>query len=137
MAQSGGSLMLIDYSDIWKRISIPPLWWFNGVPRYETFHPKWLTGSEAALVHSQCSTCGTDFMIGLCSPYPPHVSLSKEIERFDTLWLSDPPLVFCCQGGHATSSTAVTVIEFWRRFTGEEPLQWYRVPEFEKELAKI
>lgn len=105
--------MQIDSSDIWKRISEAPSWWFEGFPRYEPFHPDWLPGgNEAALVHSKCAWCGTDFMIGLVSPRNPHNSLRQTIEEQDTLWLSDPPAVFCCQGGHAVSSRAVEIVQF-------------------------
>lgn len=127
--------MPFDYSDIWDRISTSPLWWFEGIPRYEPFHPKWLDGSEAALIHSRCQMCGTDFMVGLCSPYPPHKSLSEEIEKYGTIWLSNPPKVWCCQAGPSTSSTAVQVLQFWKRGTGEEYGIWRRVPELEKKLS--
>jgi hypothetical protein len=130
--------MHIDYSDIWSRIPTPPLWWFQGVPRYEPFDPEWMDGSEAALVHSKCQVCGTDFMVGICSRYANHPSLSEEIQKHNTLWLSNPPKVFCCQGGHATSSLAIEVLEFWRRGTGGDYKSWStwsRVPEFENKLS--
>ena len=127
--------MLFDYSDIWGRIPTPPLWWFEGVPRYEPFHPEWLDGREAALVHSKCQICGTDFMVGVCSLYANQPSLSDQIEKDGTIWLRDPPLVFCCQGGHATSSLAIEVIEFWKRGKGNDYRIWSRVPEFEKKLS--
>jgi hypothetical protein len=123
--------MLFDYSDIWGRISEKPLWWFEGVPRYEPFHPRWLGGIEAALVQSKCQQCRADFFVGVCSPRHPHLSLKETMMRGNTLWLSDPPRVFCCQGGHAMTSLAIQVLQFWSR----DGIEWIRLPELERELS--
>jgi hypothetical protein len=123
--------MQVRYDDILTRIPEPPLWWLHGVPRYEPFSVKLMPigPKEMALVRSACSMCGTIFDVGAYRPYGNyHSTLKAEIEHYGYICLEDPPAVFCCPAGYATTSSALEVLEFWKR----DGRDWRRVPELER-----
>ena len=126
--------MQVRYDDILKRIPEAPLWWLDGVPRYDPFNRNLMPSNrEIALVRSACSMCGTIFDVGVYRPRDSHFpSLRAEMEHYGEILLGDPPAVFCCPSGYATTSSALEVLEFWER----DGTNWRRVPELECKLSE-
>jgi hypothetical protein len=125
----------ISYEDIQSRIPDRPLWWFNGVPRFDHFRPQDVNvyTREVALVHTQCQTCGTRFDVAVL-PEPHGRDLRTRIAYFSSLEIGDPPL-HCPRldcSGNSMGSLEIAVSEFWTREIGEH---WQRDASFERPLT--
>lgn len=121
--------MHIDYTDITSRVSEPPLWWLNGVPRYDRFWPGMTGGNEAVLVEAKCQHCGKPFVIGRSTWTSSGDALRREIVETRTINLGDPPW-HCCPGpGDTMTTVPLEVFEFWMKVPGTADYE--RVPELE------
>ena len=126
--------MYIGYDDILSRIAEPPLWWLDGVPRYEPFHPTAVSvyATEALLVHIRCQVCARDYHVGLHEPKEHGASLFMTLlQTRREIGVGDPPNA--CPGGGcgaATNAEEVAVLQFWERHSGV----WRRVSELERGL---
>jgi len=128
--------MYIEYDDIVSRIPGKPLWWLNGVPRYEPFKPDdvGVYAKEAALVRTACQVCAVVFDIGFAGPSPDYpFGMRPYLAMHGALWIGDPPNNFHRKDnctGRFSGSTEVAIIEFWRR----PDYEWVRDPEMERPL---
>jgi hypothetical protein len=125
--------MYVSYDDILKRIPEPPLWWSDGVPRYEPFEPKMtdVYAGEALLIEAKCQHCSRSFVLGIHSVIN-GPGYRREIEEANDIHLDDPPSHDCDGPGNSMSSVPVRVLEFWENLGGQD---WRRVPELERLLA--
>jgi hypothetical protein len=132
--------MLASYDDIRDRIPDPPLWYDeNGVPRYESHHPKFcpnIYADEVILLEIECQACHERFMVQMCS--------GRWRFRDGTLaWVTfkpdgclraphygDPPRHDRC-AGDTMNCDDLRVVEFWERW----PDEWQRVPELERPIS--
>lgn len=126
--------MYIEYDDIVSRIAEPPLWWLEGVPRYEPFHHQALCvyAQEALLVHIRCQICSKDFEIGLYDPRPYSTPTFRALlNTRREIGVGDPPNA-CCFPGSSMGAVEVAVLQFWERPPNQR--EWRRVPELERGL---
>lgn len=127
-------IMQTDYSDILDRIPDPPLWWFNGVPRYKPFSPIALSvGSpEAALALVRCQDCATEFTIGVQPNLFVEGSMLEQILSDDFSY-GDPPRHAAPDGsrcaGETNGAILINLIEAWGR--DQNTFGWHRLPQFE------
>lgn len=123
--------MYIQYNDIISRISEQPVWWLEGVPRYDKFKPQDVNvyAKEVLLVHVRC-LCDKDYHIGLFrSEYLIGKSFSQHLTfNRDLPLLGDPPNACCSPSANAIG---IGILEFWECGTD---YVWKRLPEFERSL---
>ncbi|WP_138995749.1 hypothetical protein [Sphingomonas sp. PAMC 26621] len=123
--------------DITDRISEPPKWWFQGIPRYCDYHP-----SEAAyaptnlLVKTRCEYCNSEFDVAfgtsaflqknIVEPvlgYPLDIKTGLIIEEA----YDDPPFHLGKNGfnciGNSVTADWVAILQVWE---GESALNWIR-----------
>lgn len=127
-----GHGMYIRYDDILSRIIEKPVWWLDGVPRFEPFRPNDLDvhAGEALLVHVRCQSCLMDYHLGLWNPQIAGArSFRERLSQHRHIGLGDPPNA-CCGVGATMTVEEVAVLEFWE-FKGN---RWVRVPELERGL---
>jgi len=133
--------MHIKYHDIIRKIRQRPLWWLDGVPRYEPFSPEPLGVSEIALVHTECQDCGLRYDVAI-GRRPPHYQSLRNILAYENrLDVGDPP--FACQelgsktcgAGYCMSSLEIRILEFWESTTEGIRQTWKRNSEMERNLA--
>jgi hypothetical protein len=128
-----------DYSDILDRIPEPPLWWFNGVPRYKSFSPNDLSigPQEAALALVRCQVCRTEFTIGVEPNRFFDGSMLDQIVSDDFNY-DDPPRHPSPDGsrcaGETMGSVPIKLLEAWR--WDRNSFDWDRQPQFEGPLAQ-
>lgn len=105
--------MYRSYRDIIDAVGKPPLWWVDGVPRFEPFTPRLAInyGREVALVHCRCQCCGFRYDIAKCGGGEPD-SLREYHALYCSMEIGDPPN-FCCSPGHATSVEEIEILQFW------------------------
>lgn len=118
------------YDDIISRIAKSPLWWMEGVPRYEPFSPQraQIHAYEIALVHTECQSCRTRFDVCIGGRYGGHgQSLEDLLAVSATLHVSDPPNVSCCPYGYSMTSLEIAILQFWRL----TDRSYVRIPELE------
>lgn len=131
--------MHLKYHDILRRACGRPLWWLDGVPRYEPFSPDVAGTIEIALVQIICQSCGTRYDVAI-RPTPPFYHELRDVLAYtNSLEVGDPPFA-ChelgateCSAGYCTSSLAIKVLEFWWR-TGPVA-EWQRDQSLERMLA--
>jgi len=130
--------MYIRYDDILHRIPEPPLWWLNGVPRYDPFAPQDVEvySSQVALVRSEC-TCGARYDVGIHSTHHGW-TLRDRLAFWARIGVGDPPNVECCQGGASDSAYEIAILQFWERDLSVIPgVDWHRVLEMEQPLRDV
>ncbi len=105
--------MYRSYRDIIDAAGKTPLWWVDGVPRFEPFSPALAInyGSEVALVHCRCQCCGFRYDIAKCGGGEPD-SLREYHALYCDLQIGDPPN-FCCSPGHASGVNEIEILQFW------------------------
>lgn len=115
--------MYRSYKDIIDLVSKPPLWWVDGVPRFEPFSPNKAIayGDEVALVHCRCQCCGFRYDIAKCGGGEPE-SLRDHYALWRSVDIGDPPN-FCCSPGHASTAEEIEILQFWH---AETPIHWVR-----------
>ena len=129
--------MQTDYSDILDRIPDPPLWWFNGVPRYKPFSPNDLSvgPSEAALALVRCQDCAKEFTIGVGPSLFTEDSMLDQILSDDFSY-DDPPRHASPDGsrcaGETNGAIPINLIQAWR--WDQNSFRWHRLPQFEGSL---
>jgi hypothetical protein len=117
------------------RIAEPPLWWSNGVPRYERFRPAmtWVYAQEALLVDAKCQHCGRLFTMGLHSSRLGEYR--RELEETDDIRIGDPPNHDCGGPGNSMQAVPLRILEFWELvFVTTNSTEWQRVTSLEGEL---
>ncbi|MCJ2184024.1 hypothetical protein MTR62_15165 [Novosphingobium sp. 1949] len=126
------------YHDIIRNIPHPPIWWFEGIPRYEAFSPAIIGTFEIALVHTECRSCRTRYDIAI-KPQPPlYHSLRNILAYTNALEVGDPPFA-CdelgaqCNMGYAMSSLEFKILEFWCR--SDVRSEWQRISHLEQPLV--
>jgi hypothetical protein len=121
--------MYIDYDDITSRISEAPIWWLNGVPRYEPFHPHLaaIYGTEIALIWSRCQHCHRRFDVAV---FRTELSIRDHIALYGQPDVGDPPS-HECEYGNAMRSEQIELLEYWRRVH----IRWQRMPDLEGLLS--
>jgi hypothetical protein len=123
------------YDDITSRISEPPRWWFNGVPRYKHFEPDDLSVSpeQVALARVACQGCETEFLIGVEKKPSCQTDALAELYSGD-LNVGDPPRHDHPDGsrcaGETMGAVQIEVIEAWERASAF-PWGWFRRPDCE------
>ncbi|MEG3143393.1 hypothetical protein U1839_01890 [Sphingomonas sp. RT2P30] len=128
--------MYIEYDDIISRIPDKPIWWLDGVPRYDPFRPDdvGVYPREAALVRTACQTCGNLFDIGFAAPSPDYpFGMRPYLAIHGALWIGDPPNNFHKEDsctGRMKGSDEIAIVEFWRRPDSE----WVRDSTMERPL---
>ena len=118
------------YDDITSRIADRPLWWIEGVPRYEPFtpHAAEIFSNEIALVHTECQFCRLRFDVCVQrSKGGGRRSFEDYLAVFGTLDVGDPPNVGCCSTGYSMTSLEIAILQLWQR----SGVSWVRVPEHE------
>ena len=126
--------MWVAYRDILDRIPEPPLWWLDGVPRYEPFKPYSTSvyAGEALLVQAKCQVCSKPFTLGLYS-WSNRPEFRKELEETGGLMgIGDPPSHDCTGPGNSMNSVPMRILEFWERVAPAR--EWERVTSLEGEL---
>jgi hypothetical protein len=113
--------MHLRYDDILNRVSHRPLWWLDGVPRYDPFSPCGVGGFEVALVHTECQDCRTRYEVAVRPRQPLFWSLRDMVAYMNSLDVGDPPNA-CrslgssnCSAGYCMSSLEISILEFWHR----------------------
>jgi hypothetical protein len=128
-----------DYSDILSRIAEPPLWWFNGVPRYEPFAPRNLSvgPEENALVLVACQGCDRQFVVGIEPNAWTGGSMLKTLANGD-FNVGDPPRHLSPDGlrcaGETMGTVPLAVLQAWRWEI--DGLEFVRQPQFEGPLSE-
>jgi len=117
--------MHIDYGDITDRISEPPIWWLDGVPRYKPFQPHDLDvyARKVVLLSCACQSCGKIFLIGQ------HGRQSEDLPYDD-----DPPSHSYGNGDECAGTTMtmewIRIIQYWSRMPYDPEVegsgQWAR-----------
>lgn len=156
--------MKAGYEDILSRLG-EPLWYdYEGVPRYDSFHPN-LCGVYASFVsYNQiaCQSCVKKFFVAveICNfeippsfkfPIPPPIGEAQKIEKvvnkldssnFPSPWdqigsfhYGDPPIHRCF--GDSMNSVPVRIIEFWQKGPLKDTPCWSRIPRFEFEIVNL
>ena len=125
--------MWVSYDDILKRIPEDPLWWSDGVPRYEPFRPAMTSvyAKEALLVEAKCQHCGRLFTMGLHS----RGDYCRELQETDDILVGDPPNHDCGGPGNHMQTVPLRILEFWALFVTRESREWQRVTSLERDLA--
>jgi hypothetical protein len=131
--------MHLKYHDILRHASGRPLWWLDGVPRYEPFSPDVAGTFEIALVQTACQGCGTRYDVSV-RPRPPLFHKLRNVLAYtNSLEVGDPPFA-ChelgatqCSAGYCTSSLEIKILEFWWR-TGIRA-EWQRDKRLERLLV--
>ena len=130
--------MHVSYDDILDRIRKPPIWWSNGVPRYEPFRPSMTSvyAQEAVLVEADCQHCGRTFIVALHSHRP---ECRVDLEQTNDISLGDPPSHKCDGPGNSMSALPIRILEFWEKVDvttnpRRAEREWQRVPSFEIEF---
>jgi hypothetical protein len=131
--------MQTEYNDILKRIAAPPLGWLDGVPRYDTFHPREVEvyAHEVALVHVECQECSRRYDVAVRRG--PFGSLRDNIAYENELPVGDPPRacpeqLSMSHAGATMSALQISVLEFWSR-EGHPIPRWQRDHSMERPLA--
>lgn len=130
--------MWVSYNDILNRIADPPLWWLDGVPRYQPFKPfeTSVYAGEALLIEAECQHCGKPFTLGLHSPLH-HGEFRSALERTNDLPpIGDPPNHDCDGSGNSMNALPMRITEFWEKVNvATNPKhwrgEWQRVSTFE------
>jgi hypothetical protein len=129
--------MYIGYDDIVSRISSAPLWWLDGVPRYEPFSPQQVGVYvyEVALVHTECQRCRTRYDVAVQnSRYRP--DLRSRIAYTNEVSVGDPPNA-ChsegCLAGPTMNSMEIAVLQFWE--CHDTLRGWRRHPSWERPMV--
>ena len=131
--------MHLKYHDILRHVPHGPLWWLNGVPRYEPFSPDVAGTFEIALVHTECRECGTRYDVAV-QPRPPLFHSLRTILAYrNHLDVGDPPFA-CeelgtaqCLAGYCMTSVEIEILEFWYR--ADISAKWQRDASLERLLA--
>jgi hypothetical protein len=124
--------MHISYDDITRRIVDLPIWWLNGVPRYDAFAPSKLSAyaHEAALVKVECQMCYKQFLIGCFGP-----SRHGEVPyRDDPPYHSSDREEYC--GGNSMGYTELQILEFWNMTAWEPDADPFVVPHWRRDPSR-
>jgi len=126
--------MLESYTDIRVRISEEPKWHDeNGVPRYETFHPRQcpdVYADQAVLFEIACQQCDAKYSVARTWSRVTNRGCLRmdNLVRDKRLHYGDPPC-WACPSGASMTSWSLRVIQFWTR--ENPPRDWRRVPDLE------
>lgn len=133
--------MLPCFNDILDRIPETPKWWdSHGVPRYENFHPKFISNiyaDEVVLLRIACQSCAREFDVEVMWDKFSHnwsgLPKTPFSQNISFIHYGDPPNVGCCPAGPTMNCIDLRVLQFWAR----ENFKWVRKPELEIELERI
>jgi hypothetical protein len=136
--------MYIRYDDIISRVVDDPLWWSNGIPRYDPFQPSAVSVycHQVALVHTECQICRQRFDVAI-EP-PGRLSDLRDVFAWQGRLDADDPPCHDHRGegcpGRSMSSFEMEVLEFWDRVPWDKERKieshWKRDSGMERPLAE-
>lgn len=112
--------MYIEYDDILTRVSDQPVWWLNGLPRYDPFRPDdvGVYSREVALVQTECQDCRTRYDVAV-EPRRYFADLRTLVAYTTALDVGDPPNARHAGISRCTGSTMnsleIRILEYWRK----------------------
>lgn len=124
------------FDDIYSRIKEDPTWWDeNGVPRYDEFHPSYISNiyaNEVMLILIHCQSCCHPFRVAVHKSAFDHVHSDRSLrDSIPDVGYGDPPNMGCCAAGPSMQSESIRVLEYWE---SDSNIEWVRRPEFEVDL---